>query len=120
VLDGSVQAAIDGEMRLLDPHVRSDAARLEALLHPGFAEIGASGTLWSRAAIISALTSDPPRAQSRWEVTGMTGTLLAPGIVQLTFTTDAGGRRAHRSSLWLLNGDSWQIFFHQATPVPEG
>jgi hypothetical protein len=120
VADGSVQAAIDGEMRLLEPGVRASAGLLEELLHPGFAEIGASGTLWSRAATIEALTRDPGRAQSRCEVTGMSGVLLAPGIVHLTFTTNAGGRRAHRSSLWRLTGGSWQMYFHQATPVPQG
>jgi hypothetical protein len=116
--DGPVQAAIDGEMRLLEASVRASAGLLEELLHPEFAEIGASGTLWGRAGIISALTSDQERAASRCEVTGMSGVLLAPGIVHLTFTTNAGGRRAHRSSLWRLTGDSWQMYFHQATPVP--
>jgi hypothetical protein len=117
--DTAVQAAIDGEMRLLEPHVRASADLLEALLDPEFSEIGASGTLWSRAAIISALTGNQGRAQSGYEVTGMSGTLLAQGVVHLTFTTSAGGRRAHRSSLWRQSGDRWQIYFHQATPVPE-
>jgi hypothetical protein len=117
--DTAVQAAIEGELRLLEPDVRASADLLEELLDPEFAEIGASGRLWSRAAIISALTRDQRRAQSGYEVTGMSGVLLAPGIVHLTFTTSAGGRRAHRSSLWRRRGDRWQIYFHQATPVPE-
>jgi len=92
-------------MPLLDAHVRCD-------------ETGASGPIWSRG-LISALTADPARAPSRGRVTGIAGRLLAPRIGQLTVTTPAGGRRARRSSSWVLNSDSWQIFFHQATPVPE-
>jgi hypothetical protein len=66
----SIKAAIDGEPRLLEPHVRASADLLEALLDPAF-------------------------------------------------TTSAGGRRAHRSSLWRRNDDRWQRSFHQATTVPE-
>jgi hypothetical protein len=48
VEDESVQAAIAGELRLLEPRVRASAELLEALLDPGFTEIGASGKRWSR------------------------------------------------------------------------
>ncbi|HEY3615024.1 MAG TPA: nuclear transport factor 2 family protein [Gaiellales bacterium] len=101
--DERVQTAIDGELQLLEAHVRASSELLEAVLDPEFSEIGASGTRWSRAAIIAALT----------------GVLLAPWLVHLTFTTSAGGRRVHRSSLWRRSGDRWQIYFHQATPAPE-
>jgi hypothetical protein len=114
-----VRAAIAGELRLLDPGVRGSAHELDALLDPEFAEIGASGRIWDRAAIIEALTQSAASAPPI-DVTGMAGVLLAPGIVHLTFATDAGGRRAHRSSLWRLGADGWRIYFHQATPVAGG
>ncbi len=115
----SVRAAIAGEVHLLEPDVRASAERLEALLDPEFAEIGASGRLWDRASLIEALTR-AAGSTAPIEVSDMSGVLLAPGIVHLTFTTDAGGRRAHRSSLWRLHDDGWRIWFHQATPAPDG
>ncbi|MGW7276489.1 hypothetical protein ACWGH5_39085 [Streptomyces sp. NPDC054864] len=39
-----VRAAIDGEMRLLDPEVRASPDRVLEMLDPGWTEIGASGT----------------------------------------------------------------------------
>ncbi|MFI8951967.1 DEAD/DEAH box helicase family protein [Streptomyces sp. NPDC053750] len=42
----AVQAAIDGEMELLDPEVRASPARVLELLDPEFTEIGASGRRW--------------------------------------------------------------------------
>jgi hypothetical protein len=40
--DEDVQRAIDGELWLLQPHVRTSAAGFEALLHPEFFEFGAA------------------------------------------------------------------------------
>jgi hypothetical protein len=114
-----VRAAIDGELRLLDPAVRGSAQQLDALLDPAFAEVGASGRIWDRASIIDALTQFAASAPAI-DVSGIAGVLLAPGVVHLTFTTDAGGQRVHRSSLWRLGADGWRIYFHQATPTAGG
>lgn len=54
----AVAAAIEGELRLLDPVVRASAELLASLLHPEFREIGTSGRLWTREAIIASLTAD--------------------------------------------------------------
>jgi hypothetical protein len=77
-LDEDVQMAIELELRLLQPEVRSSAAELEKLLHPDFFEFGASGKKWGRSQTISALASrrlpgeDVPVAAS-----DITGTRLA-------------------------------------------
>lgn len=47
----------------------------------------------------------------------MRGVELAPHVVLLTFDTEYMGRRAHRSSLWLLTGGRWLLYFHQGTVV---
>jgi hypothetical protein len=39
----ALQAATDGELRLLDPAVRASPAQVSKLLDPDLAEIGASG-----------------------------------------------------------------------------
>ncbi|WP_408994882.1 hypothetical protein [Streptomyces sp. 1268] len=58
----------------------------------------------------------------RFEPSRMSGAVLAPGIVHLTYETDFGGRRARRSSLWRRrDGETgWRMYYHQATPVPDG
>lgn len=116
-LTPAIAEAIDGELRLLDPVVRSEPALLAALLHPEFLEFGASGRRWERDAIIESLIEEGADQDARPIVASrMEGTELAPDVVHLTFVTESNGRRAHRSSLWRRTGDSWRLFFHQATP----
>ncbi|WP_328493249.1 nuclear transport factor 2 family protein [Streptomyces sp. NBC_00414] len=126
----AVQAAVEGELRLLDPEVRRSPELVGALLHPEFHEFGASGRHWDRAAIIDALAATPtttttaepeaaPVVTSR-----MTGVRLAPDLVHLTFDTENDGRHVHRSSLWRRSeepaGEEWLMYFHQGTPFDPG
>ena len=112
--EDAVAAAIACELALLDLEVRSDRRRVDALLHPDFHEVGASGRTWDRASIMAMLDETdpdgPPIIASR-----MKGVRLAPDLVHLTFDTDADGRRAHRSSLWRRTEQGWRIWFHQGT-----
>ncbi|WP_436738461.1 DUF4440 domain-containing protein [Streptomyces sp. BBFR102] len=115
--DASVRAAVAGELALLTPEVRSDPAEAARFLDPEFTEIGASGTLWTREAVLAALPAFEDDSDPGVEVLEMTGTLLAPGWVQLRFVTVREERRARRSSLWRLAGDGerWLMYFHQGT-----
>ncbi|MYW65383.1 DUF4440 domain-containing protein [Streptomyces sp. SID8379] len=112
-----MQAAIEGELRLLDPVVRASDDAVRALLDPEFFEFGASGARWDRETILSvtgAAASGDPEPPTR--VSDMRGTLLAPGVVHLTFRTDDGGRRANRSSVWRRHPEAgWRMYFHQGT-----
>lgn len=112
----AVAAAIEGELRLLDPVVRASAELLAALLHPGFREIGTSGRLWDRESIIETLTADDAPRPGPLTASRMRGTQLGPDLVHLTFDTESKGLRSHRSSLWRLTGAAWLLYFHQATP----
>lgn len=119
-----VSAAIDGELRLLDPAVRISRPIAETLLDPEFVEVGASGRRWTYEEMLAALPgldgggTDGPR----FEPSDMTGVVLAPGLVHLTYETVVGGKRARRSSLWRRRpGEtSWRMYYHQGTPVPGG
>ncbi|WP_432150738.1 DUF4440 domain-containing protein [Streptomyces sp. bgisy029] len=112
----AVAAAIEGELRLLDPVVRASADLLVSLLHPEFREIGTSGRLWNRETIIAALTAaDAPRP-GPLTASRMRGVELCSDLVHLTFDTESKGLRSHRSSLWRLTGAGWRLYFHQATP----
>lgn len=111
----AVQAAVDGEMRLLDPEVRAVPARVLELLDPEFTEIGASGRRWDAESILTVTSGGSVSPESPVQVSEMSGVVLAPGIVHLTYLADDQGRRAWRSSLWRLTESGWRMYFHQGT-----
>ncbi|WP_326819774.1 nuclear transport factor 2 family protein [Streptosporangium sp. NBC_01756] len=113
--DDPIQAAIAGEIRLLDPEVRSSAVLMGELMDPEFTEIGASGRRWDRLSLITALSQDPDPSVVPIAVSDMEGRLLAPGIVHLTYVSDNNGRQARRSSIWRRSAQGWRLYFHQGT-----
>ncbi|MFB8102952.1 DUF4440 domain-containing protein [Streptomyces sp. NPDC056007] len=112
----AVAAAIEGELRLLDPLVRASVDLLSALLHPEYREIGTSGRSWTRESIIAALTAPDGPRPGPLTASRMRGAELGSDLVHLTFDTESRGLRSHRSSLWRLTGSGWRLYFHQATP----
>lgn len=119
VLPGDEQEETDEETiarlerELLEPAVRSDASRLAELLHPSFEEIGRSGRLWGRDALISEIADDDAAA-AKLEVLGVDR--VAPETLLLTARTmDARGATL-RSSLWVRSSGRWRLRFHQGTP----
>jgi hypothetical protein len=110
-----VQAAIDGELHLLDPEVRACPDRVLELLDPKFTEIGASGRRWDAESILAVTSGGSVSPESPVEVSEMSGVVLAPGIVHLTYLADNQGRRARRSSVWRLTETGWRVYFHQGT-----
>ncbi|WP_069812575.1 nuclear transport factor 2 family protein [Streptomyces sp. TP-A0874] len=104
-------------MRLLDPKVRASPVRVLELLDPEFVEIGASGRRWDVRSILEVTGDGSVSPKSPVTVSELAGTVLAPGLVHLTYFTDHRGRRAWRSSLWRRAEAGWRMYFHQATPV---
>ncbi|MFI8966029.1 DUF4440 domain-containing protein [Streptomyces sp. NPDC053493] len=118
----AIAAAIDGELRLLDPAVRLSATEARRLFDPAFTEVGASGRRWTYEEMLAALPELEGSAEDgpRIKPSRMRGELLAPGLVHLTYETVVEGRRARRSSIWRQVDDAaWRLYYHQGTPVPE-
>ncbi|MFD5797970.1 DUF4440 domain-containing protein [Streptomyces diastatochromogenes] len=117
-----VSAAIAGELALMDPRVRSSRELARQWLDPEFVEVGASGSRWTLRDILTELPDMAGSADEgpRYEPSEMTGVLLAPGLVHLTYETVLDGRHARRSSLWRRRDEQsgWRMYYHQATPVP--
>ncbi|WP_371785395.1 nuclear transport factor 2 family protein [Streptosporangium subroseum] len=111
----AVQAAIDGELRLLDPEVRASPALFRELLDPEFTEIGASGRRWDAESILTVMSAGTVSPESPVKVSEMSGVVPTRGIVHLTYFADNQGRRAWRSSLWRLTETGWRVYFHQGT-----
>lgn len=109
---------IEQELALLEPEVRASADRVDALLHPDFFEFDASGTRWSRKEIIDHLTTEGDDSPERIIATDIEATRLADDLIQVTYLTEVGDRRARRSSLWRRVGGRWLVYFHQGTLIP--
>ncbi|GAA4918846.1 nuclear transport factor 2 family protein [Streptomyces coeruleoprunus] len=119
-----VQQAIAGELRLMDPRVRSSRELAGRLLDPEFVEVGGSGRRWTYEAMLAELPDHPGSSADapRFEPSEFSGVLLAPGLVHLTFETMLGELRTRHSSIW-RKGDGaagWRMYYHQATRVPPG
>ena len=110
------------EEQLLQPAVRKDATRLDALLAEGFIEFGSSGRVFDKQAIIDSLRSE---STIRLSLTDFKAQLLAPGVVLTTYRAarygELGEQPIHslRSSVWRLIDGRWRMVFHQGTPEKE-
>ncbi|QES07530.1 nuclear transport factor 2 family protein [Streptomyces venezuelae] len=121
--EAAVAEAIERELLLMTPAVRSSRELSERYLDPEFVEVGASGRRWDRPSMLAAMEVMQGAAEDgpTYVPSEMTGTVLAPGIVHLTFETVLDGRRARRSSIWRKTDDpaGWRMYYHQATPAPD-
>ena len=109
------------EVELHKPAARSDATRLNALLHDDFREFGRSGAAYTKADILSRLLTEEQHAvvvADRFEVRphGESVALLTYRSAhrQADGTLDSF---ALRSSVWERSTLGWQLSFHQGTPT---
>jgi len=101
------------ERELLRPETRADLGRTGVLLHPDFTEIGSSGRIWTRDAMMMAL-ADNPGGPAEFDLLG--ADRLDETTVLLTYRSHTREGSALRSSLWVLDGAQWRLRFHQGTP----
>jgi hypothetical protein len=106
------------EASLLDPAVRRDGQRVAEQLADDFAEIGASGRLWTREAILDLLATEdfaPPSIED------FSCRQLAEGVVLATYRTVRTDPVTQeciptlRSSIWTIEDGVWKMRFHQGT-----
>lgn len=109
-----LQEVLGLELLLLEPAVRAVPEHVLALLHDDFVEYGTSGRVWDRTSIVAALGAEPGVAAVPVD---MQAASLGDGIVQVRYRL-AGDRPSLRTSLWVWDGASWRLWFHQGTPAP--
>lgn len=108
------------EERLLQAEVRRSPSAVGDLLVDEFVEFGSSGRVFDKPQIIAALRGEPTTTSQR-SVLDFRTTVLAPGVVLVTYrlvrtdNTGEAGRHSLRSSIWKLVGERWQMVFHQGT-----
>jgi len=113
-----VHEVVELERALLRPATRRSRQQLEDLLDADFTEIGASGRLWTRAEMLSALV-DGDQPDHAIEAEGFRCLEAGPGLVVLTYVSDPRGRAARRTSLWRWSGERWRLLHHQGTLLPD-
>ncbi|WP_104128345.1 DUF4440 domain-containing protein [Cryobacterium sp. Y57] len=113
-----VAAVLGAERRLLDPAVRTNNISVENLLDPAFVEIGQSGRLWSREAMICALRE--PRMSSglgHAKLAAVHVEGVGPDLYLLTYVLELQAGSTRRSSIWRLDGQGPRIVFHRGTRI---
>lgn len=101
------------ERELLRPDVRSDIGRTGVLLHPEFMEIGSSGRIWTRDAMMMSLEESPGGPM---ELELISADRIGADSILLTYRSRSRDGAALRSSIWVLHGGQWRLRFHQGTP----
>ena len=112
--EASAEAVVESlERELLRPETRADLGRTGVLLHPDFTEIGSSGRIWTRDAMMMSLEDNPGGAV---ELELLGADRLGEKTILLTYRSHTREGSALRSSLWVLEGAQWRLRFHQGTP----
>ncbi|MFP3882839.1 MAG: DUF952 domain-containing protein [Actinomycetota bacterium] len=93
---------------------------MDRMLHPDFAEVGMSGSTYTREGIIEA--SRPRQCEAHLPLEDYRLELIDEDVAMPRYvshdTTDGVERRAHRTSLWVNTNEGWRLRFHQGTPLP--
>ena len=116
------QQFYDLETTLLKPDVRSSRKELDRLLADEFMEFGSSGSVYHKPDTLQGLTTSTDKIV--FEVSDFEAKELSSDFVLTTFKTkrtinDADIVISLRSSIWKKTSGSWQMFFHQGTPIKQ-
>lgn len=110
------------EEELLRDPTRSSPVRLKELLSADFVEFGGSGRIFDRGTMIASLVD--------WESTTVhaifdfallrlaADAALATYRIESSSSSGEPARESLRSSLWIHEGGSWALRFHQGTRKP--
>jgi hypothetical protein len=111
------------EVELHHPGARLDDARLQALLHADFHEVGRSGRAYDRPTILRFLAEEGRSVEGPPHVVPdqFAVRTLGPAAALLTYRAahrlPDGSLTRHtlRSSVWVREGEGWQMLYHQGT-----
>jgi hypothetical protein len=112
------------EVELHQGATRANRARMNALLHADFTEVGRSGTVWTREATLDEFGSPGAAAAApRIHADQFALQRLGEELALLTYRSahvaanGAFERLTLRSSIWQRTAQGWQLRFHQGTPA---
>ncbi|HCE3237247.1 TPA: DUF4440 domain-containing protein [Vibrio parahaemolyticus] len=112
---------IEQEIELHQYEIRQSKTDIERLIHPGFVEVGKSGTSYDFGSVIEMMEGEESSStrihSQRYECIQ-----LEPSVHLLRYesalVSEFGGVSdfAKRCSIWAFTGTCWQLKYHQGTP----
>ena len=115
-LEALGELLLDLEKRLMDRSLRRNREQVSSLLHEDFREFGSSGRIWNREAMLTLLQSEPSSVSP--DILDFNVARIAPAAALVTYRAVGSSGSSLRSSVWVLEGEDWQILFHQGTKIP--
>lgn len=103
------------ERSLWQTATRFDRKYMENILAPDFFEFGRSGRKWNRDEVL-----DYSEEEIKAELSDMEVHFIDETTALVTYLSKAQYEEleiSYRSSLWVKNGEQWQLRFHQGTPT---
>lgn len=86
-----------------------------------FWEVGASGQVYSRAAVLDTLEQRHRQpVVEDLAVTNFGCQRLAADLFLTTYTLNQAGRVSRRASIWRHTPEGWQVVYHQGTIMADG
>lgn len=114
-MSDELEHVIDLERSLHRMDLRHDRELIDSILTPDFVEIGVSGRVYDRAAIIEYLLHDEDDVEI--QATDFVTRRVTDDVVLVHYRSNGPSGLAQRTSLWVRYYDSWRIAFHQGTLV---
>ncbi|MFK8250541.1 nuclear transport factor 2 family protein [Ancylobacter terrae] len=105
------------EQQLLDPSMRADAGFVGRTLADDFREIGQSGRIYDKPAVMRELRRAPGFEGAR-TLADFEAREVQAGLVLVTYRIAETG--TIRSSLWRQAAAGWELLFHQGTRPAAG
>ncbi|WP_432488653.1 nuclear transport factor 2 family protein [Kineococcus sp. SYSU DK018] len=100
------------------PELGTSAEDLERQMAPDFFEIGASGRRYSRSYVQEVLSNRyAAGGEDPWQTSQFHCRQIGPDTYLLTYTLHQGQRVTRRVTVWRRGEQSWQVLYHQGTPV---
>jgi ribonuclease HI len=112
--DDELAEVIRHELMLLDPSVRSSRALVASMLHPDFAEVGASGRIWNAKDVIESL-GDVSGDDQVVDLSELAAVRLTDDVALVTYESRRSDRVTLRASVWVRIGSAWKLRYHQGT-----
>ncbi|ELR67904.1 hypothetical protein C942_00212 [Photobacterium marinum] len=115
-----MEILIEQEIALHQHEVRTNKTEAKRLLHPDFREVGISGISFDYKSIMAMMEEEEPsslRIHSQdYECIELSHNVMLL-LYKSAFIDNSGNYKhfAKRSSVWVFNGQQWQMKYHQGT-----
>ncbi|MFM2483871.1 nuclear transport factor 2 family protein [Celerinatantimonas yamalensis] len=114
-----IEQLVNLEKIILNPAIRQSPERMQELLAPDFVEVGHKGDYWQRAQLINALQFEQNWSAHIQDIEHREVTHEVHQLIYRAFIHPDGQDEyySRRTSVWRWNGETWQMVFHQGTPI---